>query len=338
MQTPAAADTRRKVLILRFSSIGDIVLTSPVVRCLRMQADVSIHYLTKRSFRPLLEANPHIDKVIVIENSVMECLSALRQERYDYVLDLHGSLRSWQLKCLLPVPFLHFPKSNFSKWRLVHAIGARAPVRHVVERYFEAVSSFGVRYDGQGLDYFLPPGRRMPALPIPAGTPYLAFVIGAAHATKTLPPHKVIGICRKLSAQVLLLGGPAEAAAGAQVARAAGPHVHNLCGALDLHGAAMVIRDARRVICPDTGMMHIAAAFGKEILSVWGSTVPAFGMWPYLPAGMADRGRRFEVGGLSCRPCSKIGHRQCPKGHFRCMEDQSVQEIADWAARPLPEN
>ncbi|MEY3052082.1 MAG: hypothetical protein RLY31_1867 [Bacteroidota bacterium] len=301
-----------------------------------MQTGVSIHYLTKRAYRPLLEGNPYIDRVHIIDKRVTECLSVLRQERYDYVIDLHGSLRSWQLKCLLPARFLHFPKSNFAKWRLVHGIGERSPVRHVVDRYFEAAGALGVRYDGQGLDYFLPTGCKLPVLPFPVGTPYLAFVIGAAHATKRIPPHKVVDICKVLTVPVILLGGRAEAADGERIALSAGRHVHNLCGKVDLHGSAMVIRDARKVICPDTGMMHVAAAFGKEILSVWGSTSPAFGMWPYLPEGKADGGRRFEVAGLPCRPCSRIGYPQCPKGHFKCMEDQSVREIADWAARTLP--
>ncbi|RTQ44044.1 glycosyl transferase, partial [Hymenobacter gummosus] len=65
-----------------------------------------------------------------------------------------------------------------------------------------------------------------------------------------------------------------------------------------------------------TGQMHIAAAFRKEIISVWGNTVPEFGMYPFR-----TEFRALEVEGLGCRPCSKIGYEKCPQGHFRCMRD-----------------
>jgi ADP-heptose:LPS heptosyltransferase len=96
---------------------------------------------------------------------------------------------------------------------------------------------------------------------------------------------------------------------------------------LSLEGSAAVLRQAALVITHDTGMMHIAAAFQKKILSIWGNTVPALGMYPYYGPANPDQNTSFEVEGLSCRPCSKIGHQACPKGHFHCMNRQDVGKI-----------
>lgn len=163
----------------------------------------------------------------------------------------------------------------------------------------------------------------------------MAFGIGAAHQTKRLPTEKIIAICRGIRQPVVLLGGKEEAAEGEIVACQAGAHVLNFCGKLTLQESAAVLRQASLVITHDTGMMHLAAAFQRKILSIWGSTVPAFGMFPYFgsgsPSGAGGDGtgsnQVFEVENLPCRPCSKIGFEKCPKGHFRCMKEMDVEKI-----------
>lgn len=315
----------RKILFIRFSSIGDIVLTTPAVRCAKLQTGAAVHFLTKRAYFPLLEANPHVDKVFLIEKKVAEVAPLLRAEGYDAVVDLHHNLRSWQVRLALRgVPFFSFEKRNWEKWLLTRfKINRLPPGEHIVDRYLAALAPLGVRNDGLGLDYFLPQNQR-PALPHPSN--YVAFAIGAAHRTKRLPNHKIVEICRSARQPVLLLGGKAEAADGEAIARASGSHVVNCCGKLSLHESAEVLRGAAKVITHDTGMMHIAAAFQKEILSIWGNTVPGFGMWAYFGDGLGQD-TRFEVPGLKCRPCSKLGHGQCPQGHFRCMELQDAQAV-----------
>lgn len=321
----------RKVLIIRFSSIGDIVLTTPVVRCLRQQSGVGIHYLTKREYLPLVEANPHISKVFTIEKRVSEVLPELRAERYDCLLDLHKNLRSWQVRLGLGVKTLGFDKLNFKKWLLVNFKIDRLPKLHLVDRYLEAAVPLGVVNDGKGTDYFFPPQlstlNRQPAInnyQLP--NEFIAFAIGAAHQTKRLPAEKIVAICRGISSNIILLGGGAEAAEGDEIARLAGSHVLNFCGKLSLHESAAVIRASAVVITHDTGMMHIAAAFGKKILSIWGNTVPSFGMFPYEKTG-GNNSTIFEVKGLPCRPCSKIGYEKCPRGHFRCMKNIDVGDV-----------
>ena len=322
----------QKILIIRFSSIGDIVLTTPVVRCLKKQLRAEVHYLTKKKYLPLLEANPYLDKIFTIEKKTKEVLPALKKESYNIIIDLHKNLRSWQVKVALRKKTFSFNKLNFKKWLLTCFKINRLPNIHIVDRYLKAAKPLGIINDGNGLDYFLPENQPQSTVrsPQPAvgSPPYIVFAIGAVHQTKRLPKEKTIEICKKINHPILLLGGKGEAAEGEAIAKAAGPHVTNLCGKCTLHESAALIRGAQKIITHDTGMMHIAAAFQKEIIVVWGSTVPAFGMSPYFGKNKKGSCQSFEVSGLSCRPCSKIGYAKCPKGHFGCMQTQDTERIS----------
>ena len=326
-----------KVLIIRFSSIGDIVLTTPVIRGLKQQLGAEVHFLTKASFRPVLEANPYIDELILMEKTLNPVLSRLKANRYDYIIDLHNNLRSLKVKLLLGAPSSSFDKINREKWLMVNFKIDRLPKVHIVDRYMETVASLGVKNDGQGLDYFIKAEDEVDLKAFFQGLPfaqsssfnyrYIAFVIGAAHATKCLPVDKIIRICRQISIPVILLGGPDEMEMGQDIAIESGEHVINSCGKLRLNQSASLVRQAWKVISHDTGLMHIAAAYRKDIFSVCGNTIPGFGMYPYLPEGKG-RSSIFEVNGLSCRPCSKIGFNQCPKKHFRCMNRIMTDQLA----------
>ncbi len=320
-----------KVLVLRFSSIGDIVLTSPVLRCLKQQLGAEIHFLTKRAFAAVVEPNPYVDKVFTFEKEVTECLPDLKSAHYDWVIDLHHNLRSQRVKLALGRPAHSFDKLNWEKWLLVNTGIDRLPDVHIVQRYMAAVAHLGVKYDGQGLDYFIPPDQEVnPADLDPQLTEgnYVAFVLGATHATKRLPLEKMVDICARIQRPIVLLGGKAEMpAAQFLVEKLANQALVDVCGKCSLHQSASLVRQAAVVLTHDTGLMHIAAALRKPIVSVWGNTVPKFGMYPLYPDGM-DRNNSIEVSGLRCRPCSKIGYDRCPKGHFRCMMEVDVEEVA----------
>lgn len=323
-----------KVLIVRFSSIGDIVLATPVIRCVRQQLGAEVHVLTKHAFRSILEPNPYVGKVYSIQKRVSEVTQELRGERYDAVLDLHNNLRSLQVKWSLRARSFTFNKINWAKWLKVNLKVDRLPKVHIVERYMKPAEALGVVYDGQGLDYVIPREAEV-SLPGALGVApggYVAIAIGAAHATKRLPLEQLIALARGLSEPVVLLGGPGDAEAGAQIAAAAGAHVANTCGKLSLHQSASIAKQARHVITHDTGMMHIAAALRKPITAVWGNTIPGFGMYPFYPEGV-QRHTDVEVAGLGCRPCSKIGHEVCPKGHFRCMKNIEIAAILQAAQK-----
>ncbi len=335
-----------KVLIIRFSSIGDIVLTTPVIRCLKQQTDLEVHFLTKQSFAGVLRDNPYIDQLWTIEKEVHELTATLLQERFSYVIDLHGNLRTRELKVRLalnaarhlrPRPQTYtFPKLNFRKFLLTRFGINRMPSVHIVDRYLSTVAALGVTNDGRGLDYFITPAEEVDLEAAGFPLQYVAFVIGAAHATKRLTEPQMIEFCQQLHQPVLLLGGPAEQEAGARIAAQSGPQVHNACGNFSLAGSASLVRQATLVVTHDTGLMHVAAAFRKPMISVWGNTVPDLGMYPYLPGQEAEeKERRQEVRGLSCRPCSKIGFQKCPQGHFRCIKDQDPAAIAAAATQLL---
>jgi len=318
----------KKILIIRFSSIGDIVLTTPVMRCIKQQKpDTEIHYLTKRSFKGILEHNPYITKIHTIGKDVNEVMAGLKKENFDFILDLHNNLRSSQVKMKLRKPSSTFKKLNFRKWLLVTFKINLMPALHVVDRYIQTAEPLGIENDHKGLDYFIPGEDEVNLSSFPAmhQKNYIGFVIGAKHFTKQLPVEKIISICKKINSPVVLLGGKEDLERALEIEKAVGSMIYNACGKYNLNQSASIIKQASRIISHDTGLMHIAAAFKKEITSVWGNTVPAFGFTPYLPA---PGSKIVEVTGLSCRPCSKIGYDKCPKGHFKCMREIDEDSVS----------
>ena len=134
------------------------------------------------------------------------------------------------------------------------------------------------------------------------------------------------------------MGGREEQEDGTTLAQGDPVRIYNACGKFSLHESAAILRRAHVVITHDTGLMHIAAALRKPILSLWGNTVPAFGMYPYYgKPGLATIPSSYmlEVKNLSCRPCSKIGYAACPKKHFRCMQEIAVPQMLQEATRLL---
>ncbi len=106
-----------KFLIIRFSSIGDIVLTTPVIRCLKKQVpDAEVHFLTKDSFRSVVEHNPYIDKLHVLAHSWELMIEELKTEEYDYIIDLHHNTKTLRVKNALKKKSFSFYKLNIQKY------------------------------------------------------------------------------------------------------------------------------------------------------------------------------------------------------------------------------
>ncbi|GGK65213.1 glycosyltransferase family 9 protein [Rufibacter glacialis] len=324
----------KKILIIRFSSIGDIVLTTPVIRCVKEQVPgAEVHFCTKAAFRNIIASNPYVDKVFCLEDSLKELVTQLKAENYDLVLDLHHNLRTRLIKVQLGRPHRSFNKLNYRKWLLVKFKINRMPDVHIVDRYLATAESLGVKNDGQGLDYFIPEKDEVNVntLPEPHQKGYYAIAIGAQHYTKRLPVDRLIELCQKINGPIVLLGGKEDAPVAHLIETyftsepyfsKTSPYpdnqtrIYNACGQYNLNGSASLVRQAQAVFSHDTGLMHIAAAFQKKIYSIWGNTVPEFGMYPYT----ADY-EVMEVKNLYCRPCSKIGYSKCPQRHFRCMRE-----------------
>ena len=283
-----------------------------------MQTDAEIHFLTKQAFKGILEHNPYITKIHTIEKEVKEVMQQLKNEQFDFVVDLHNNIRSVLVKRGLGKPSASFKKLNFQKWILVNFNINKLPAEHIVDRYINTVAALGIKNDNKGLDYFIPEKEEilLTTLPKTHQNGYIGFVIGAKHFTKQLPIEKIISICKKIDKPIILLGGKEDVARAQTIEASVGKHIYNACGKYNLNQSASLVKQASKIITHDTGLMHIAAAFKKEIISVWGNTVPAFGFTPYLPSPTS---KIVEVKNLSCRPCSKIGYDKCPKGHFNCM-------------------
>lgn len=323
-----------KFLVVRFSSIGDIVLTTPVLRQLKQQVEGSVvHYLTKPAYAPILEASPYVDRIHFYRGNMRNVISELRKESFDYIVDLHHNTRSARIKVGLKRMDFTVHKLNFRKWILVNFKVDRMPEGHLVDRYLDTIKSFIEIRDQQGLDYFIPEKDEVnpDSFPEDFRERYITLAIGAKHETKKLPVESLIRLCNGLDFPVVILGGPEDRDVGEQIRRKSDRNrIMNTCGLYNINQSASLVRQSGLLITHDTGMMHIGAAFRKRIITIWGNTVPAFGMFPYRSDPASES---FEVTGLSCRPCSKIGYRKCPRGHFRCMRDQDLEGIIRTANR-----
>lgn len=319
----------QKILIIRFSSIGDIVLTSPLLRAIKtQQADTEIHYITKKAYAATLENNPHIDKLFLLEDKLSDILPLLKKEQYDFIIDLHKNLRSLRIKSYLKKPAASFDKLNRQKWLLVRFKKNRMPNIHIVQRYFDTLKAIGVTKDQKGLEYYsgLEEQKSIKGLEESIQENYAAIVIGGTYFTKQIPVEKLNELISKISIPVVLLGGKGDLEIAEKVAKSHPQKVFIAAGKSNLNESAEIIRRSQFVVSSDTGLMHIAAAYQKKIYSVWGNTVPEFGMYPYMPEN-PERSIILEVKNLKCRPCSKLGYNNCPKKHFDCMMKQDFSVI-----------
>lgn len=326
-----------KILVIRFSSIGDIVLTTPVVRCLKLQKpETELHYLTKASFKSVIENNPYIDKLHYLEGDIEQVTEELKKEHFDYVIDLHHNLRTMRIKKALNVKAYSFPKLNVEKWLLVNFKWHMMPDKSIVDRYFETIAPLDVTNDGKGLDYFVDDSVQIVTKDIPMShwNGYVGCVIGGSYNTKKLPAEQWHRFFQAMPYPVILLGGPGDVEEGKKIAAFDPIRVYNACGKFDLSESARLVQIARVIVSNDTGLMHIATAYKKPVVSLWGNTAPEMGMFPYygynnLKSKPASQSVMFENKNLGCHPCSKLGYNMCPKKHFKCMNDLNMNEVAE---------
>jgi len=319
-----------KVLVIRFSSIGDVVLTTPIIRALKNQLpNATIHYITKVQNKGILEHNPYIDQLFTIQKSISECVEHLKKQHYDLVVDLHKNTRTLSLKKQLGVPSLTFPKLNLEKWLLVNLKWNKMPNLHIVDRYFMAVKSLGVTNDQLPCDYFIPVHEKVATESVwhIKEKSYLAIAIGAQFATKRMNVELLEKIIAPLTHPIVLVGGKTDVDfAEKLIQRFPEKKLISACGSFSLSQSASIVQQAKAILTNDTGLMHIASCFEIPTISVWGSTVPQFGMYPYFPR-TKEAFSMHQVENLHCRPCSKIGFQNCPKKHFSCMNEQNVADI-----------
>lgn len=312
------------------------MLTTPVVRCVRNKyPDAEIHYATKQAFATIMQHNPYVNKVHALGNSVMDLVTVLKKEQFDYVIDLHHNQRTLLIKTLLGVKSDAFDKLNIEKWLMVNFKIDKLPKVHIVDRYMDTCKALDVVNDGKGLNYFIAKEDEVDITTLPPAFQqgYVAWVIGAKQNTKKFPVEKITATLNSdnfPNVPIMLLGGKEDIAEGETIYTACKnkAQLYNAVGQYRLNQSASLVQQAKAVITNDTGLMHIAAAYKRPIISLWGNTIPEFGMYPYYGSDDVKQSV-LEVKGLSCRPCSKLGYSKCPKRHFKCMRDINEQQVID---------
>ena len=311
----------KKILIIRFSSIGDIVLTSPIVRCLNLQTKAKIHYLTKYKYLDLVQYNPHIEKVYTFNDNDFKILNLLKLENYDLIIDLHNNFKSFYIKRYLNIKTYTTKKHIFKKFLLLYC-GINLFKNHVVDRYFETLFKMNIFKDKLGLDYFFNPGT---SVNFNTNQKYLAWCIGASYIQKQVSEKQIIEVCNNLSVPIVLLGGLKERDMGTRILQSCNDaQIYNFCGHASFSESAFLIKKSFLVLTNDTGLMHIAASYKKNIISFWGCTKPVWGFYPYLPG---DKSCQIIINPES-PPCSKHGE-YCKIDDQGCIKQIKVTDILE---------
>ncbi len=310
---------RPAILAVRFSSLGDVILTTPLLRTIRRAyPDADVTFVTKRAYAEVLTASPFVTRIVTLEpGESVRALAGRLRAPFDRRLDLHGSLRSHALRMLLGGRWGTYPKHRGARRRLVaHRAPEGTAIPHVAERYFHAARGLGVTPDGGPPEVHVSAAAATRAAEVaPAGAVVLAP--GSRHATKRWPPERWRALAERLrdkGHRVVGVGGADEERlpASAGIVAAYG---------LPLGVVAGILAAARVVVANDSGLMHLATAVGTPVVALFGPTVPAFGFGPYrAPSTVVERP-------LSCRPCSPYGGAVCPLGHHRCMIEIAADEV-----------
>jgi heptosyltransferase-2 len=320
-----------RLLIIRFSSIGDIVLTTPVIRCVKQQIPgVEIHFLTKLSMKEVTEANPNIDHFHYLDQDINALIPALEKQSFDAVIDLHHNQRTWRIKRALGVKSFSYKKLSIQKIILTTFGIDLLKNEHVTKRYMDTVKSLGVVDDGKGLDYFIPTATKSVINDLPENFKlgYVGLVIGASYFNKKMPLEKLKALIASIKLPVVLIGGPDDKEVGVALQHTFGDRVFNACGNYNINESAIFVKQANYIVSHDTGFLHIACAFNKPTVTIWGATTPALQFSALYPTNSDSP--RFDaiVPDLNCQPCAKQGSNHCPKGHFNCMQLQNTDLIA----------
>jgi len=323
-----------RILAVRFSSIGDVLLITPLLRALRARhPGATITALTKSAFAPLLSDNPHLNDVLTLDpqDSIAVMARELRLRNYTHLLDLHGSLRSRVLRLLVPGRWSGFDARRRQRRALIrYKRNLYRDILPVPERYFEAARDLDVTPDQAPAEMHLHPSAKENAARwlsengLNGDRKLLVVAPGAAHATKRWPQdhwRKLVETVTGSGVRVAVIGGPEDHALCAGVAAAGNGSAASGAGQLGLQESGAVLARAAVAVTGDTGVMHMATAIGTPVVALFGPTVQAFGFFPY-------RARAIVLQrDLGCRPCSAKGTPRCPLVHHRCLKEITPSEV-----------
>ncbi len=335
-----------KFLVIRFSSIGDVILTTPLVRSLRAKYPGSrIDFLVKKEFAAVLVQNPNINDIITFDKragkgELARVRNLVRQNAYTHIIDVQRNIRSVYIASGSGAKISGFSKKIMARDLLIRfKINIYKEIKPVYLRYFEAVEALGVGYDGKGTEVFPPvsESRSVQELLIQnkftSQTPLLVVAPGAHWENKRWPAEKFAAaadiFCLQTGAQTILIGGKGDVEICNLVKSRMSASSLNLAGKLSLMGSAAILGHAVMVFTNDTGMLHMAQAMNASVVAVYGPTTRELGFFP-LPV----KSRVAETD-ISCRPCTQKGLHYCPKKHFRCMNDIKPETVSGLAKELL---
>ena len=336
--------TSSKTLVIRFSSIGDVVLSTPLLRGLRRRfPDGQIDYATRTEYAELVRSNQNLNHTYEFDASggfegLRMLKKQIRDHHYDLIVDIHDSLRSKYLRSLHGPMVTVVNKRAVQRSMLVNfKKNVYKEVIPVADRYIEAVKDLGISNDGKGLELHIPDetlsgvSGKVATLKLNQYEKVIGLCPGARHFTKRWPPERFARVgaacAQKGDSKVLLFGGTEDETICNQICwdinnQAGSERASSFCGRLGLLETAAAMEYCDVVITNDTGLMHIASAMHRKIIAIFGSTVREFGFFPQTPEAVV-----LEDRGLACRPCSHIGRSECPEKHFKCMLDIQPDEV-----------
>ena len=337
--------TPNKTLVIRFSSIGDIVLSSPMLRVLRARFPESqIDYVTRREYAELVKSNHNLNFTHEFDSTGgFEALRRLKkrvkEERYDLVIDIHNSIRSHYLRSVRSAAeILTIDKRIVERTALVKLKkNLYKEIVPVEDRYIEPLKKFGIQNDGKGPEFHIPDeilfevSGRMATLRLNRFEKVIGLCPSSRHETKRWPQGRFVEVgsrlAKKFEATMLVFGGEADKLLCSSivegiVANAGTDRAISFSGQLSLLQTAAAMEYCDVIVTNDSGLMHIASAMKKKLVAIFGSSVREFGFFPTGSGSIV-----VERASLYCRPCSHIGRNSCPEGHFRCMKEIEVDEV-----------
>ncbi|MGD9487504.1 MAG: glycosyltransferase family 9 protein [Calditrichaceae bacterium] len=322
------SDNSPKILIIRLSSIGDVLLTTPFIRQARIKFPTAqIDFVVKKEFADLIKHNPHINHVHIFDKhnknkGLKHLLQQIKAVNYNYIFDLHNNFRSkYLLKAGSNAAQSHIKKDKLKRALLVYAkINLYSEIKPIPLRYLDVGKLAGIENDFQGLEIFWKNAveEKIDRILKERGvkSDYIVFAPGAGFFTKQWPIEYFKDLTRlfleKREENIIILGGKNEI--GKFDSLEISGKVINLTGKLSLLESAAVLSRARAVVSNDSGLMHMASAVKTPVVAIFGSTVKELGFFPYRSNSIIIENRD-----LKCRPCSHIGRKKCPRGHFKCM-------------------
>jgi heptosyltransferase-2 len=322
-----------RILLVRFSSIGDLLLVTPLLRALRNRhPDAHLSFVVREDMADTLRNNPRLDELITWRRGtpLQDLARRLRAGSWTHRVDLHGSIRSRLLRTMVGGRWTGYPKHRVRRKLLIMSHGRRGGhLGHVADRYFIAARDLDVRPDGGPPEFLVRPeanaeaGRFLAEHDIGRDRPLIAVAPGAAHFTKRWPPYHWITLMQRMTERhdVVVLGGNAERELAAEMVLAGGTHAASAAGRYSLDGTAALLRRASRLIAGDTGVLHLATAVGTPVVGMYGPTVEAFGFFPYHASAVTLQHD------LDCRPCTSQGGPRCPLGHHNCLKLMLPAEV-----------